>query len=408
MAEPLVLKFARSVNAPAAEAFRAFTHATALRDWLSNAALTDPRHGGYLYLHWNDGYSVRGNYTAFEPPNRLAFTWDGSPDPGIEAVSVHFEAEESGIRVVLEITLPDDTPEWQRIAAEVNREWTDALENLQSFLEDGIDLRIARRPRLGILYDEFTAEKARRLGVPVTEGILLAGTAENSGAQAAGLRKDDVLVSLNGVKLAAPSSFDAALNGLKAGDQPLVEYYRGAELRSVPLELGHFPIPDLPSSPAELAGKMTAEYRRLNESIRSLVAGLSEEQAEKHPDGAGKEWSVKELVAHFVLCERDIQSWVAGMLRDNVIEDSLEFRPNMDERIDALVARLGTLPAVLDELALAEGETLALLAALPGWFTERRKHLYRRVCEWVSGSFSGHFEQEHADQFKAAVAAAKG
>ena len=136
------------------------------------------------------------------------------------------------------------------------------------------------------------------------------GRAENTGARAAGLVKDDVLVSLNGVKLVDPTSFDQALRGLKAGDKPIVEYYRGAEKHTTPLELGSFPIPELPASPAELAAKVREIYQQLNRSISELIQDLSEEQAGKRP--AEKEWSAKELIGHFILCERDYQSWVAA------------------------------------------------------------------------------------------------
>jgi uncharacterized protein YndB with AHSA1/START domain len=37
------LKFKRTISASPAEVFRAFTHPTALRDWLSNAAQADAR-----------------------------------------------------------------------------------------------------------------------------------------------------------------------------------------------------------------------------------------------------------------------------------------------------------------------------------------------------------------------------
>ena len=95
------------------------------------------------------------------------------------------------------------------------------------------------------------------------------------------------------------------------------------------------------------------------------------------------------------------------MLHDNVIMDDIEYRPNMDERIDALVARLGTVSNLMEELALAQEETAALLAALPETITHHRKHLYRRAAEWAKGVFEGHYEFEHAEQFKKILAAVK-
>lgn len=405
MSTTRTLTFSRTVHAPLEEVFRAFTHPTALRDWLSDAASTDRRKGGHVFLQWNDGYYATGSFTQYNPPHDLAFTWDALQEPGVMEVTVSFIKQNGDTLVKVDHDRLGSGSEWRDTILSFERAWPESLENLQSFLETGIDLRQARRPRLGIFMDNFNAELALKLGVPVSEGVYIAGAAEGTGAQAAGLVKNDILVSLNGVPLTNPGSFDQALRGLKAGDRPLVEFYRGAEKHSVPLELSSFPIPRLPASPVELADQIRAEYRVVHQKIADVVSGLSEDQAGKRP--AEGEWSVKELVGHFVLCERDFQSWVADMLHDNVIEDYLEYRPNSTERIDALIARLGSLGALLDELALAQEESCALIAALPEHFTTWRKHFYRRLAFWEMEIVEGHFDAEHAEQFKAAIEAAK-
>jgi len=411
MPETRTLHFEQFVQAPPEDILRAFTHPTALRDWLCDIACGEgrvgspARVGGSITLRWNDGHFVCGRYTRLDPPHGLAFTWNGYHEPGESTVEVTCSAQDGGTRVALDHRVGSG-PEWDEMAESLRAHWPEMLENLQSLVETGIDLRVARRPRLGIWYDEFTAEKAAALGVPVKEGVLLEGTGENTGARAAGLLKDDVLVSLNGVALRDPSSFEQALKGLKAGDRPHVEYYRGGAKQAVALELGKFPIPELPASPDELAEQAGQTQLRTNAEMRKLFGGLIDAQAAQRP--AEKEWSVKELVAHFILCERDIQSWTANMLMDNDVPDSLMFQPNVDERIGALVARLGSLKALMAELELAEGETRALLKALPEEFTVRRKHLYRRIAQWIQEVLPAHIDEEHHEQIEKAVEAAKG
>lgn len=392
------LTYSLHVNAPPEEVFRAFTHATALRDWLSNQAQCEPGPEGFLFLRWNDGYAVTGAFTQYQPPHNLAFTWQGGDETTPSTVSVAIQSDGAGSQVNL-------THAGLGTSAEaLHKAWTLSMENLQSFLESGIDLRIARRPRLGIGMDELTPEIIAAQGFPVKEGIYLAGTAPGSGAEKAGLQKDDLLVSMNGVPLRAYSSFDAALRGLKAGDTPEVSYYRGAERFTVSLELGHFPMPELPETPAGLVEKLRPQYDMLIATLRERCAALSETQADHHP--APGEWSVKQLIGHFILCERDYQSWVADMLHDNVTGDALYYRPNIDQRIDALLLRLGTLEATLHELELAAQESLDLLAALPETFTTRRKHFYRRAADWALSITSGHLTDEHQEQLEHTIAAA--
>jgi hypothetical protein len=93
------------------------------------------------------------------------------------------------------------------------------------------------------------------------------------------------------------------------------------------------------------------------------------------------------------------------MLRDNEVDEDLQFRPNVDERLTALMARYSTRQALLDELALAQEETCVLLAALPQTFTHWRKHFYRRLALWAGEYLAGHLDDEHAEQLKRTIAA---
>ncbi len=392
----------RSIHTPPVEACRGFTHATLLRDWLCNASSVEAYPGGHLFLRWRDGRTVTGTYQQIDPPQEVRFTWLDTELQAPSVIIVTCTPEAEGSLLTLE-----QTGEVSREArAAMESFWQQALENLASVLETGIDLRFARRPRLGINMDEFSPRVAQKLGVPVNVGVLLAATAEGSGAQAAGLQKGDVLVSLNGHPLDGPHSFDVALRGLKAGDQPVVEYYRGPEKKSVPLMLGSFPIPDLPVRAAELADKVRELNAEIMAAIRKQVEGLSEVQANTRP--AEGEWSVKELVAHFVLAQRDYQGWVADMINDVPVEDWLMNRSNLLARITALTACLPTLPALLDELGQAQAETAMMIASFPESFVSHRKHLYRRAASWQMQQISAHYYQEHEEQFRKTIEASRG
>lgn len=399
------LVFNRLVNAPPAEAFRAFTHATALRDWLCTAAQVEARPGGRLYLWWAEGTAVSGRFTKVEPGHRLAGAWESARTPGPVTFQAAFKAKKSGTAVTVTLAGFGAGAKWRAARAQWTAVWEFGLENLASVVETGIDLRLARRPRLGIFIGEFSPAIAQQLGVPVKAGVRLEGTAEATGARAAGLQKDDVLIALNGKKLASPESFGAALQGLRAGDRPKVVFYRGAQKQTVPLELSRFPIADLPATGAELAAQVRRLHKQVDAALAQAVAGLTEAQAERRP--AAPEWSAKELIAHFILTERDYQSWAADMLNDAPVNDDLQFRPNVDIRVAALVARLGSVAALRKELTRAEAETAALLEALPAAFVNGRKHLYRRLAQWALEVTPGHWNDEHAEQMRRTVTAAQ-
>jgi len=401
MSDSHSISITQTIHASPTEVCRGFTHSVLLRDWLSHQASSEPVEGGHLFLWWRNGRAVIGVYETVDPPNEVRFTWLEPQSSLRSVVQVHCAAEHDGTLLTLEHS--GEVPEGQD-GAQMEVFWREALENLASVIETGIDQRMARRPRLGILMDEFTPEIAQKLGVPVKEGVLLAGTAPESGAEAAGLLKDDVLVSLNGVSLKNPHSFDTALEGLKAGDCPMVEYYRGSEKFQVSLQLGTFPIPEFPANAQDLAARVRELDAEVLAAMRSLLEGLTDEEASRRP--AENEWSVKELVVHFILCERDYQSWAADMLND-FGGDWLQMRPNVNPRIKALVDRLENLPALLDELALAKEETAATIENFPDSFVQNRKHLYHRLAQWELEFITGHYNDEHLEQFKTTIEVVK-
>ena len=102
-------------------------------------------------------------------------------------MKVTLEAQDGGTRLLLEHTGFGTGAEWQRPIQESREGWTQGLENLASVMETGQDLRIIRRPMLGVMLSDFTPEIARQLGVPVSEGVRIDGTLEGMGARKAGL-----------------------------------------------------------------------------------------------------------------------------------------------------------------------------------------------------------------------------
>ncbi len=405
------LKFKRTIAAPPSEVYRAFTHATALRDWLCHAAQADARVGGRLYLWWGSRYYAMGEYTALEPGKKVAFTYRGKNEPETTRVQVTLAAKDGrrspsgdGTLVTLTHSGLGAGAKWASMTRAVERDWPEALENLQSVMETGVDLRVARLPRLGILVDNFTPEIAAQLGVPTHKGIRLAGTFEGTGAHAAGFQKDDVLVKLGGRNVFDFPSLSEALQGRQAGDVIPVVFYRGKEKKTVKMELSKRPMPTPPATAAALAELARKNYADLDAAFAQRLEGVTEAEAGQRP--APNEWNVKELLAHFIACDRDLQSWIADMVNDNAVPDSLEFRPNVTIRLARIVERYPTLPALLEELKRSAAETVGLLAALPPEFVAH-KHMYNRLASWMMQVAPSHLPDEHGDQFKATIEAAR-
>jgi uncharacterized protein YndB with AHSA1/START domain len=390
----------RVIQAPPAQVCRAFTNANGLREWLCDVATAVPRKGGRLYVYWDDGYYAAGEFVAVTPDKKAAFTWLGKGEPAPTRVEVALAARKGGTQVTLTHSGIGTGKAWAGRYEEFVHAWEVGLENLQSVLETGVDLRVVRRPMLGIwLGEEMNAELAAKSGLPVAYGVRLSAVIDGMGAQAAGLAKDDVIVGLAGKKVTGYASFTPALQGRRAGDIVPVTYYRGGEKRAARFQLASRPMPDIPATPQALAEAVRSSRAAGNAELDKCFEGVSEEQAAHCP--APGEWSAKHVLAHLIVGERGTQAWIVEQIgsQERWADD---YAGNNQAQLDAVLTVYSGVPDLLAELRRCEAETQALLAALPDSLVARKGAYWRLAFALVQGN---QHTLEHAAQIRAAIAA---
>ena len=398
------LEFQRTIKATPADVYRAFTRAVALREWLCDGATAEARVGGHCYFWWNSGFYASGAFTALDQDKRVAFTWQGKGEPAETSIEVRLEATGNVTTVTLTHAGLSEGPEWAKMHREAAEGWQSGMENLQSMLETGLDLRFTRRPMIGILVDDFSPAIAAHLGIPVTAGTRVAGVVEGMGAQKAGLQKDDVVVSINGKPTTNWPEITTALQGRRAGDVVAVEFYRGAEKIAVDMPLSFRPIPEVPASPQALAEAIQASSIETATGLAACFEGVTEEEAARRPEP--NEWSALEVVAHFILAERENQNWITDLINDDERwSDRFENTTNVPARIAALTGMYPTIEALLALLKRSQAETVAMLALLPPEFVAH-KGSYWRLGRDLRTQTTEHLH-EHTAQITAAIAAAR-
>src|SRR4029077_8227160 len=115
-----------------------------------------------------------------------------------------------------------------------------------------------------------------RLKLPVTRGVHIDATVEGMGARAAGLTKDDVLVTMDKHKLWNFPSLTTALSGHRAGDTVEVVFYRGGEKQKTQMTLSKRPLPAIPATAAELAEAAKAFFAAGDAVLEKALEGVSE------------------------------------------------------------------------------------------------------------------------------------
>jgi hypothetical protein len=289
---------------------------------------------------------------------------------------------------------------WAKAVKGLTGGWEYAMENLASVLGSGPDLRITTRPMLGILVDAFDAEIAKKIGVPVADGVRLSNTVEGMGARAAGLQRDDVIVSLGGKKVRG-ATLAGALQGRRGGDTVPVVFYRGKEKRKVMMELSRRPLPEIPATPGELAEAVRKMYAELDVELAKCLEGVTEEEASFK--FTPEEWSAKDVVAHLLAGERDGHSYLAEAIT-GVARWYDGFGDNVQARHTATIAAYPTVQAMLEEYRRNEIETVALLAALPPEFMARKGAYWQIAYNFLQPPFHNH---EHFNQIRAAIEVAR-
>lgn len=408
------IEFVEMIAAPKEQVFAAFSSSVALQSWFSDFAEVDFIENGRLYCWWNVGYYASGLFTTIRSNEQIGFSWSGPDEPHGTLVDIFFISREDIPKAFApEVDLSEIRStevrirhsgigageEWtERITAYKNG-WETALENLKSVLETGIDQRIFDRPMLGIMPgDLINDDKAGELGIPASHGIVLAGAVEGMGAEAAGLRKGDVLVSLNQRVLKGYQDFTPALAHKKAGDVVEVIFYRGVEKQTIQMTLSRRQIPEAPQSADDLGNSVAKIYDELAAERDNLFEGVSDAEASVRP--AVDSWSAKETLVHLLYTER----WLHLAISLAVSEQRTGGFANQIDFIGA-VASSYTLEGLLAELKQSEAITVAVLKALPEDFVaDKRKFL--SLAFTVGQDFAQH-SRVHFDQISNAIKAAK-
>ena len=399
MMDTEVLEYTGTTNASPEEVYRAFTNEVSLREWLSDYAFIRARDNGFIFVAWNNGdYHAAGRYLTVDEPNEVVFSWQGSNDPGPSEVRVTIEANGSGSRYTLTHSGLGTGDEWARNVAEIREGWEGSLENLASVLDERVDLRIARRPFLGIILGGIDDATQERLGLPNKDGILINSTVEGTGAAAAGLQSDDVLVGMAGKTVATGRDLTAILAEAQAGDTVDIEIIRAGETLNIPLLLSKRPFPEVPADGAEFGVRMRAIYDGVAEQMAELLDGVTEEEADHR---AGDEWSVKQVLAHMIMSEHGTAGWLSTISNGT---EMLNFpNANADERIAAKLEVYPTLAELHAELQKAWDETVAVLSHSSDEFVSRRA--FTRASDGML--FGPIHEQTHLTQIREAIEAAR-
>ncbi|MCS7019598.1 MAG: Do family serine endopeptidase [Cytophagales bacterium] len=103
--------------------------------------------------------------------------------------------------------------------------------------EDLIKYGVVQRAFLGILINDVDSKKAKELNLPVTEGVYVDSVIPNGSADAAGLRRGDVIVKVDGNKVKSVPELQESIGRKRPGEMVTLQLYRNGSPREIKLTL---------------------------------------------------------------------------------------------------------------------------------------------------------------------------
>lgn len=224
----------------------------------------------------------------------------------------------------------------------------------------------------------------------------MAGT----GAEAAGLQNEDIVVNLGGSETIDFPSLRAALDPFKAGEKVKVTYFREGKKQHVMMLLSHRPVPNVPETPGAFAEELRDIYDQLDQELDTLLNGVTEAEASYNP--AEGEWNVKEVLAHLIGTERVAQLGIATRITNGTLDG---YPNNPPAWVKSITAVYPTLPDIVAAWKRTESETVALIAELPPEFVKQKINYLNTGNNLMIG-LPGH-SRTHFNQMREAIASAR-
>jgi len=401
MGDPTAICLECTIAAPPEQVWAALTERNRLRSWLCDQVLIEARAGGRYLFRWRSGFEAQGTQVEFEAPEKLTWAWQGLGEPGLTLVRWELQAKGPGTHVRVTHTGFGRDPRSQTARAEAAKGWEKGLENLQSVLEEGIDLRQARRPLMGVLLDNMSVERAEQEDIATTTGVYIAGMVEGGAAEEAGIQEGDVLVAFGDYTLYDFADLVTAMPAYRAGDKVAVALVRGKEQLTVEVELRGRPMPPAAEPLPEAVTRLRDGQAQVRAALAEITAGLPSEQAARSP--AEGEWSVREILAHLSSAERDMQTNLLYLVVGFELNGDPDFSvaPDRNAVVLALEPTLAGLLARFDR----DMEESALLLERLSPQTVADRYRYRQALELVF-NFSNH-TNDHVEQIRRAAEAVR-
>jgi hypothetical protein len=392
----LAVSVETTIAAPLTQLYYLVSTRSGWLDWFADKGFGNVAKHGILQIHHPTAGPLAFLFEELIPEEQVRMTVLCPETKAMSEAVVHLAEDGDMVTVSLEHTglEEEEQARWEKI-------WREGLESLKEILETGKDPRMWNRPFLGVTVEEWvTPELAAKKGIPTEFGLLINNVFEGKGAEQAGIRGGDTIISLAGFEI---RGFQDLLNVYaehKAGATIEVQFYQGESLKTADLTLSAYPVPEVPATAQDVADNLSAVFKKVNKRIDQLLEGKNEAQVGYRP--AAGEWHAKEVIAHIIASEQDSMVWLSSYISGREI---YPYTSGVPARLKAILAMYPTMQELRKKLAEVQKELVMMLGEVPADVVSRKTSLLRLAFTY-SMDASLHYK-DHLAQLKAILEAAE-
>ncbi|MBQ9661186.1 MAG: trypsin-like peptidase domain-containing protein [Bacteroidales bacterium] len=107
---------------------------------------------------------------------------------------------------------------------------------VKKVVSDLIDFGSVKRAMLGITGGTLNEEYAKKVNLPVPEGVYVSEVVKGGAADKAGVKAEDVILNIDGTKTATMPELQAKVNSFHPGDKATLSVWRGGKTLEIPVE----------------------------------------------------------------------------------------------------------------------------------------------------------------------------
>ncbi|MGO1751583.1 MAG: trypsin-like peptidase domain-containing protein [Psychroflexus sp.] len=109
--------------------------------------------------------------------------------------------------------------------------------NAKKIIEDLIEYGSVRKAVLGVRGTDINEQNYKQLETEISQGFLIGDVSKKSGAEKAGLQKDDIITKIDNIRIRRFSDMAGYLNSRNPGDKVNVTYLRNGKTKETTIQL---------------------------------------------------------------------------------------------------------------------------------------------------------------------------